>query len=556
MSNPEHSIAFGLLILLALFTHHLSAQVSLQIFNGQDALPLQQKEVSDSTKAAAFLEKYIKKNSKGNSQLSVDSTVYTTGTVKVFVSEQPLLTLQKITVTKSQELWLQEAGVNLKKYEGQIVTQSLLNKVLQRFVQHSENHGYPFAKAQLDSVSITANRLVAALNLSKGNFISIDTLLVQGDAGVRPKFIRNYLNFRYMQPYSERYVKRVDGRLAELGFVALQQPSAVEFLSHSSRLYTFLGNRKINSAYGMMVFGNDENNKFSIHGEANLQLKNMFGGGEELGVSWQNPGSNIQLLDVNVAVPCLIFGMVGAGGSFSIDKHDSLYLNVGGQVALSTRIGDYSTASLFIALNNNNTYNADSSTWARSTLYGIAYSFTKFDSYTVRYGIRGNVSLAAGNRTSSAADGTSLSATADIGYLFPLASKLDMLLRVQGKSKTAFPTNTNSLYLGELYTTGGISAIRGFNERSIYASSYAIANIEPRFYYGTDSYLCAFYDIAYTQAKYDSIRSSQLLQGFGIGAQLDISAGIITINFALGYQENNSIQLQDTKVHIGYKAIF
>jgi outer membrane protein assembly factor BamA len=490
MGNPKHSIAFGLLCMLVFFVCQLSAQISLQ----------------------------------------------------------------KIRVTPEQELWLQEAGVNLKKYEGSIVTQSLLDNILLRFVQYNENHGYPFAKAQLDSVSIDNNLLEASIKLDKGNFISIDTLLVQGNAKVRPKFIYNHLNFKPKQPYSERYVKRIDSRLTGLEFLTLQQPSAVEFLSHSSRIYTFLSNRKANSIYGMLTFGSNENSEFKLHGEANLLLKNLFGGGEELGISWQNPRANTQLLDVSAAAPYLVLGVVGVGAAFSIDKRDSLYLNVGSRLELNTRASDYSTASLFIALEKNNSL--DSITWARSTLYGVAYNLAKFNSLTVRHGIKSGVSLAVGNRTSSATDGTSLAATADIGCLFPLIKKMDMLLQAQGKIKAVFPTNTNNLYLGELYPIGGISTIRGYNERSLYASSYTIATIEPRLYYGASSYLCAFYDLAYAQAKYDISSSSQVLQGFGAGAQLDVAAGIITLNFALGYHKSSSLQLQNTKVHIGYRAVF
>lgn len=523
-----------------------------------------EKSIKDTSEVAAYLNNYIKKIAKeGKNDVSIDSIIYRNERVLAYIYISSKLTLASVDIVEEQKVWLRDAGINLKKFIGKPVTQKLLDRLLQSFVVYNENNGYPFASAKFINIEINGDSLYTKLDLNRGEHIVIDTLILKGDARLRPKFIQHHLFFKKGMPYSEEYVNAIDNNIESLGFTSLYQPSAIEFLSNSARLYTYIGNRKINTAQGILAFGNDDNGKFQLQGEVQLQLHNLFKGGEKFALNWQSPGNSSQILHIHASVPYLIFGMLGVAASFDIDKRDSLYINTGGQVGLNTRIGNIGKASLYISMHrNSNTSGIEKNTKVNLTKYGINYEYTKYDNYLVpRKGLNLTLDISAGTRkvagstSTSSKNGGSIEALLHASYLQPLSNLIGLQLKIQGKAKELF-SNSEKLFLSELYTIGGTYTLRGFNERSIFASSYVIATIEPRLYYGSNSYLLAFFDYAIAQSKYISSNNTNQLFSFGIGTQFETRAGIFNITYALGKDFDNSISFRDSKIHLGYKAVF
>ncbi|MDR0711213.1 MAG: hypothetical protein LBF67_02550, partial [Prevotellaceae bacterium] len=280
--------------------------------------------------------------------------------------------VKRIDVTAEQQEWLRSAGVNLKKFEGKPADKALMTGVLQKFIRHSENNGYPFARAQLRNVRIDSGYFYATLTLSRGNRITIDSLIVKGDGRVRPSFLQKYLGLRKPRLYSETFVKDVDRRINDLAFVSTAQPSAVEFRQQSSMLYIYLITGKANRANGMLAFGSDENGKLQLTGEASLFVANMFKGGEELGLDWSSPDKNTQLLHVATAIPHLFLGAIGAAAQLSMERRDTLYMSINGRLGLSAQVSRYGKAALFAEIQqHSNTGNSRQSSTANLTLYGV-----------------------------------------------------------------------------------------------------------------------------------------------------------------------------------------
>ena len=102
-----------------------------------------------------------------------------------------------------------------------------------------------------------------------------------------------------------------------------------------------------------------------------------------------------------------------------------------------------------------------------------------------------------------------------------------------------------------MFRLGGLTTIRGFNEESIYASQYGIGTVEYRYLYEKNANIRIFSDLGLI--KNQSYSSDfNFYVGFGIGASLETKAGIFNIDYAMGKQENQILQLSDAKVHIGY----
>ncbi|MDR0687098.1 MAG: BamA/TamA family outer membrane protein [Prevotellaceae bacterium] len=472
-------------------------------------------------------------------------------------------TVKRIDVADEQLVWLREAGVNLKKFEGKPAGKTFMDGVLQKFIRYSENNGYPFASAQLSNVRIDSGYFCAALTLSRGNRITIDSLIVKGDARVRPSFMQSHLGLHKPRLYSEKYVKDVDRRINELGFVCAAQPSAVEFRQRSSTLYAYLMAGKANRANGLLSFGTDENGNFRLTGEASLFVANMFKGGEELELDWSSPEKNTQLLHLSVGVPYLILSAIGASAQINMERRDTLYMNLNGRLGLSMPVSRDGKASLFVELwQQHNNASAQSAT-VNLTLYGIDFLFRHTDSPLFpRSGYTANLAFAAGPRSVSTSSGSAAGAgvegAVEVSCYFLSGSRASMLMRIQGKMKGTFTkAGSEPLLPSELYGIGGAGSLRGFNERSIFVPSYAIATVEPRFFYSAQGYLFTFYDYAVAGSS-GTLRNVATLQlhSFGVGTRFATGAGIFSITYALGREAGQKPLLKNAKVHVAYTAVF
>ncbi|MDR0712468.1 MAG: BamA/TamA family outer membrane protein [Prevotellaceae bacterium] len=472
--------------------------------------------------------------------------------------------VKRIEATDEQQAWLREAGINLKKFEGRPADKTLMDGVLQKFIRYSENNGYPFARAQLNSVRIDSGYFYATLALSRGNRITIDSLIVKGDGRVRLSFLQKHLGLRKPRLYSEDFVKDVDRRINDLEFVSTAQPSAVEFRQRSSTLYTYLITGKANRANGMVAFSAGENGKLQLNGEASLLVANMFKGGEELALDWSSPDKNTQLLHVATGISYLILGAIGAHAQLDMERRDTLYLRIDGRVGLSAQVSKYGKAALFVELQrHSNAAGNLQNTTVNLTLYGVDFSLRHTDNPLFpRSGYATGLAFAAGRRSiatsSSSAASTSVEAAVVASRYFLLGSRVSILVQVQGKTKGAFTgAGSEQLLPSELYGIGGASNLRGFGERSIFTPSYAIAAVEPRFFYSAQGYLHTFYDFAAAD-NFGASRSGRydMLHSFGAGTRFATDAGIFSISYAMGCELGDKPLVKNAKIHVAYTAVF
>ena len=138
----------------------------------------------------------------------------------------------------------------------------------------------------------------------------------------------------------------------------------------------------------------------------------------------------------------------------------------------------------------------------------------------------------------------------------------DYFIPIGGRStfntgfKGGFLSN-RQVFRNELYRIGGLRTLRGFDEESINVSSYGIVTLEYRFLLERNSYLYAFWDGAYyeNQAAVSGVKNDTPY-GFGAGISFQTRAGIFSVNYALGQQQNNPILIRAAKIHFGFVNFF
>jgi outer membrane protein assembly factor BamA len=112
------------------------------------------------------------------------------------------------------------------------------------------------------------------------------------------------------------------------------------------------------------------------------------------------------------------------------------------------------------------------------------------------------------------------------------------------------------IFRNELFQIGGFKQLRGFDEESIFASSYAILTAEYRVLLDLNSYLYAFTDGAWVRNKSQFANLTNNFLGAGFGMAFQTKAGIFNIAFAAGKRGDLPLNLRQSKIHFGYVNFF
>jgi hypothetical protein len=136
-------------------------------------------------------------------------------------------------------------------------------------------------------------------------------------------------------------------------------------------------------------------------------------------------------------------------------------------------------------------------------------------------------------------------------WFIPIASRATFRTQLNGAHIEA-----QNIFFNELYRIGGIRTLKGFDEQSIFASSYLIINTELRYLLQQNSNFMLFWNGAW----YRNVARIPVLTdkpfGFGAGLNFETGAGIFSIYYAVGSQFNSQIEFNQAKIHFGFVNYF
>ena len=78
----------------------------------------------------------------------------------------------------------------------------------EKVVQQYENNGHPFCQVSIEEADFEQDT-IGTLSIEAGPAIVYDSIIVKGDAKVRPSFLQPYLNWRRKRRYSEEAVSQI-----------------------------------------------------------------------------------------------------------------------------------------------------------------------------------------------------------------------------------------------------------------------------------------------------------------------------------------------------------
>lgn len=451
-----------------------------------------------------------------------------------------------------------------------------LIKLSKKILEEASNKGYPFASVRFLSPSLEQGQVSLMLDFEPGPKVVFDSIAFPENVKINDSFLKKYLGLASGQAYQEQAIKNIPDKIRQLPYVQITGEPEVSFANHRSKIYLPLSSRKANRLDGIIGLApaNELSNKAQLTGQLDLELHNLFKTGKYLSINWQKLRPLSQSMDLKLMYPVFLGSPMNLNFGFQLFKEDTSFLrretllsfsyasNARQMISGGVR---YKNSNLLSTLSYENSDQTPPLLDSRSVMWEMAYQWSSLnDAFDPTRGAFVMLSAAAGNRT--------LEINPRLNpEIYEQINTKNTVFDFQLKLKKYFPTTKNqhiytqlqtswlhsdNLFQNELYRLGGLKSIRGFSENYFYASRYVVLNIEYRIRFEEESYVFAFYDQSYLYYKVPSIFLEDFPRALGLGLNIKLTGGILSVAYALGSSAEQSFGLANSRIHIGFVGRF
>ena len=566
----------GLTLLLLLFFGCFSAQVRLSLITDSTAIPLRYKQ-SHATPAAAYDE--IRKiiatwHGEGYLLAGADSVTFDSTAITAWLSVGKkffLGTVERGNLNPELYAKFQTTRKNTP------FTYAVLHVQQEKVIRWYENHGYPFVKVRFDSLSVNNNTIHLKWNVQPDKLYKIDSVLIEGDLKINRSFLYRYLGIRPNMPYNEELLSALSGKLRQLAFLKEKTPMTVRLTPRYNRLILNLDKKNASQFDGIVgILPNPITNKAVITGDLKLKLVNgVLRAGETVDVEWRRLQSQTQDVNVKLIYPFLAGTPVGSDAALKIYRKDTTFIDVLWSGGIQYYLKGLNHFKVYYkqrdtrllgsgSLQNLTTLPQYADITTRS--YGVGWHLEQLD---YRFNPGKGYSIVAnfqtGNRDIRKNDRLSENAYAGL-LLRSLQFQGDMqasvylplgglhVLRIGVQGATIFGNSV--IFKNELFRFGGLKTLRGFDEESLYASTFVLPTLEYRYRFSENSAILLFGEGAWYENNSNRLYIKDTPISVGAGINLDTRAGILTMHYAIGNQFGNGFDIRSGKIHIGLVALF
>ena len=468
---------------------------------------------------------------------------------------------------------LNEIGLREQFLKKKPLSLQNLNNLYNILLGFYENNGYPFAEVWLDSLHTFNHEVAVKVYTTPNQNIFIDTVRLVGNGKINQGFLNSYLGIKKNQNYNESKVLSISKRLEDLPFVSVAKPHEVVFSADKAKINVFLEKKNANQFDGIIGFlPNASTGKIQLTGDFKLNLLNALKNGETFNLNYRGLPSQSQELALKLIYPYIFKSQLGFDFDFQLFKRDTSFLNLNSRIAFAYNFNSIQKISFFlenftgnqIANGPTNIGQFPSFANIKSIYYGLAVATTRLDDrITPLKGWDLALQTSVGNRKVNPTENLNpinlISPQQSIQY--KIQADLKYFLKMSAKSTLYFHNlsayiSGSNLFENEGFRIGGFKTLRGFDEQTINITSFLIQTIEYRYLIEKNSYLNIFYDQAFTQQSFINQKGNDKPLGFGLGITFQTRIGIASLNYALGKQKNNPLNLQNGKIHFGIVSYF
>ncbi len=573
----------SLIFILCLFTVPVFGQqkfnFTVKTENAQEPLPKKlnyKLAITDSLLVYQEAKKVISQlQFKGYLLAEIKTITFNNNNAVAVISLNKLYKLAWLSAGNLPETAIRAVGFKENEFKNIALNPFQLTQLFNSLLNYLDNTGYPFASISLDSIAIVKQEITAKIKANLNQKLTYDTLVLVGNTKLTQKYLQAYLNIYPNQPYKEIAVVNIENRLKELTFITVVKPPEITFLADKAQVNIFLNKKNANQFDGILgLLPNPNTNKLQLIGNIKLRLLNAFNRAELIDFNYQGFAEKSQSLMLNAKIPQFLNTQFTLNTGFNLLKQDTTFLNLNTRLGFTYVINGNNNFQFFLdrkssSLVSSNQYKNISTLPdildASTTFYGLGFTFEQLDyRFNPQKGfqISADMSIGAKRIKKNSAIASALYNNINLNSTsYRLQSRVNWYIPLPNQFVLAITNENgiikdNNLLNNELFRIGGLNSLRGFNELSFFASSYAMLNIETRYRLAQNSFLFAFYNQAYLQQKTLKINVTDFPLGFGAGINLETGIGITTISYALGKQKNNPLNLQQGKIHFGIIALF
>ena len=500
----------------------------------------------------------LKEIESGYFTCNVDSVNLKNQKLKIYLQTGNLISVNsiKVNLPNSLALKLREDFNSEKTYFN---ANDFSNRI-KKWIFLMNNNGFPFAEFEFQKSEIINSKINLICNLISGPLVKIDSIINPEITKKELQLVYKFSDIRNGDLFELNKIYKISENIKNTGFIQEIRPPAYEFIDNKVSLYTYFKPQSKNSINGLVGIQPGENENVQFTGNVALNFQNALSYGEVLKINWRRMFNSSQNLIAELSYPFLFNTNFEIIGGLDMIKKDSSFFNFNSKLIINYKTSsNFSNGFLFTNNNSTNLLEGDYSSTSVNS-FGFVTDFKKLDNpFNPKRGLNIKSEIAYGWKETYAIDtaANNVLKSPNFNGNLSLSSYLSLINRTTFKIKLSTSTiQNNILYENELTRIGGYKTIRGFDEESIWVSSFILGNFEFRYLLDEKSNIFLFSDFAWTESKINDFIKAEYFQSFGFGTNISMPNGILTLIYGLGRKIDNPFLIRSGKIHLGFTSYF
>ena len=489
---------------------------------------------------------------------NVDSINLKNQKLKIYLQTGNLISLNsiKVNLPNSLSLKLREDFNSDKTY----FNANDFSEKIKKWIILMNNNGFPFAEFEFEKSEIINSKINLICNLISGPLVKIDSIINPEITKKELQLVYKFTDIRNGDLFELNKIYKISENIKNTGFIEEIRPPAYEFIDNKASIYTYFKPQSKNSINGLVGIQPGENETVQFTGNVALNFQNALSYGEVLKFNWRRMFNSSQNLIAELSYPFLFNTNFEVQGGLDMIKKDSSFFNFNSKLIINYKSNsNFSNGFLFTNNNSTNLLEDDYSSTSVNS-FGFVTNFKKLDNpFNPRKGFKIKSEIAYGWKETYAIDtvANNILKSPNFNGNLSFSSYLSLLKRTTFKIKLSGSTiQNNILYENELTRIGGYKTIRGFDEESIWVSSFFLGNFEFRYLIDEKSNVFLFSDFAWTESKTNNFLMEDYFQSFGFGTNISMPNGLLTLIYGLGRKIDNPFLIRTGKIHLGFTSYF
>lgn len=489
---------------------------------------------------------------------NVDSINLKNQKLKIYLQTGNLISLNsiKVNLPNSLSLKLREDFNSDKTY----FNANDFSEKIKKWIILMNNNGFPFAEFEFEKSEIINSKINLICNLISGPLVKIDSIINPEITKKELQLVYKFTDIRNGDLFELNKIYKISENIKNTGFIEEIRPPAYEFIDNKASIYTYFKPQSKNSINGLVGIQPGENETVQFTGNVALNFQNALSYGEVLKFNWRRMFNSSQNLIAELSYPFLFNTNFEIQGGIDMIKKDSSFFNFNSKLIINYKSNsNFSNGFLFTNNNSTNLLEDDYSSTSVNS-FGFVSNFKKLDNpFNPRKGFKIKSEIAYGWKETYAIDtvANNILKSPNFNGNLSFSSYLSLLKRTTFKIKLSGSTiQNNILYQNELTRIGGYKTIRGFDEESIWVSSFVLGNFEFRYLIDEKSNVFLFSDFAWTESKTNNFLMEDYFQSFGFGTNISMPNGLLTLIYGLGRKIDNPFLIRTGKIHLGFTSYF